>query len=176
MMAAAFKRVSGFSLMEMVLTIAIISVSLVVLITAFGGLAKRTADPVLQAKAAFLGQAYMDEIITKRFDEQSPIGGTPACDASSCSATLGPDALPSGATESRTDYDDVDDYTGLIETPSLNALGAARPEYDGFQIAVQVRYAGGDFGRPSHTLKRIEVTVTPPGENGIRFTAYRGNY
>jgi MSHA pilin protein MshD len=175
MMALAYRE-RGFSLMEMVLTIAIVSVSLVVLITAFGGVAKRTADPIVQAKAAFLGQAYMDEIITKRFDEQSPVGGIPPCDAGSCSSTLGPDPLPSGATEGRTDYDDVDDYNGLIETPSLNALGSARPEYEGFRINVQVTYAGSVFGRPDHTMKQIDVTVIPQGETGIRFTAYRGNY
>lgn len=167
---------AGFSLIEIVLTIAIIGVALTVMIAAWAQMAKRTGDPFFQAKAAFLGQAYIEEILTKRFDENTPVGGLPACTATNCSSALGPDAQSNGSTELRSAFDDVDDYNGLVETPSENALGLVRPEYNDYQVSIVVAYAGGDFSRPAHTAKKVDVWVTPPGETAIRFTAYRGNY
>jgi len=160
----------GFSLIESILTIVIISISLVVLISAWSGAAKRSGDPFWHAKAAYLGQAYIEEILTKRFDENTPVGGSPPCSSVSCSGTLGPES------ETRSQYDDVDDYHNLSESPSENALGIVRPEYQRYRVAVQVTYAGADFSRPVRTLKKIVVTVTPPDEAPQRFVAYRGNY
>lgn len=168
---------SGFSLVETILTIVIISISLVVLISAWGQSAKHSGDPFWHAKAAYLGQAYIEEIITKRFDENTPLGGHPACTSSSCSSTLGIDKLSDGITdETRSLFDDVDDYHGLNETPSENALGIIRPEYNNYQVSVGVVYAGAELGRPARTVKRINVTVTPPGESAQQFVIYRGNY
>lgn len=160
----------GFSLVESILTIAIIGVALVVLVSAWGQTAKRSADPFWQAKAAYLGQAYIEEILTKSFDENTPVGGQPACTSATCSTTLGPESEVRGV------YDDVDDYNGLNEAPSENALGVVRPEYNNYRVAVTVSYAGGEIGRPNHTVKKIEVRVTPPGEQMQRYTVYRGNY
>jgi MSHA pilin protein MshD len=167
---------AGFSLIEIVLTIAIIGVALTVMIAAWAQMAKRTGDPFFQAKAAFLGQAYIEEILTKRYDENTPVGGLPACISANCSSILGPDTHSNGSTEPRSLFDDVDDYNGLVEAPSENALGVVRPEYDSYQVSITVSYAVGDFSRPTHTAKRIDVLVTPPGETALRFTAYRGNY
>lgn len=164
---------SGFSLIESILTIVIISISLVVLISAWSGAAKRSGDPFWHAKAAYLGQAYIEEILTKRYDENTPVGGLPACTTATCTAeaSFGPEG-----SESRATFDDVDDYDGLSETPSENALGVVRDEYNSYQVEVNVSYAGTDFSRPDRTLKLIEVLVTPPGETTQRFTVYRGNY
>lgn len=168
---------SGFSLVETVLTIVIISISLVVLISAWSGAAKRSGDAFWQAKTAYLGQAYLEEVMTKRFDENTPVGGIPACTSATCSAVLGVDKLSDGVTdEPRAQFDDVDDYNGLVESPSVNALGIVRPEYARYQVAIAVSYAGADFGRPARTLKKISITVTPPGEAPQLFVVYRGNY
>lgn len=162
---------SGFSLVETILTIVIISISLVVLVSAWGQSARHSGDPFWHAKAAYLGQAYLEEILTKRFDENTPVGGQPACTSTTCSAVLGADAG-----ETRALFDDVDDYHGLNETPSENALGVIRPEYSSYQVTVSVSYAGVELGRPAATVKRINVTVTPPGESAQLFVVYRGNY
>ena len=168
---------SGFSLVETILTIVIISISLVVLVSAWGQSAKHSGDPFWHAKAAYLGQAYIEEILTKRFDENTPVGGQPACTNSTCSVTLGVDKLADGITDETRDlFDDVDDYDGLNETPSENALGVIRPEYNNYQVIVNVSYAGAELGRPVKTIKRINVSVIPPGESTQLFVVYRGNY
>ncbi|MCV6605163.1 MAG: hypothetical protein OIF34_07645, partial [Porticoccaceae bacterium] len=94
----------------------------------------------------------------------------PPCSSTSCSAVLGPEG------ETRATFDDVDDYDGLNEAPSENALGIVRPEYQNYRIAVQVSYAHDDFSRIARTVKRVEVAVTPPGQSVQRFVAYRGNF
>ncbi|WP_036552075.1 type IV pilus modification PilV family protein [Neptunomonas japonica] len=162
---------SGFSLVETILTIVIISISLVVLVSAWGQAARQSADPFWHAKAAYLGQAYIEEILTKRYDENTPVGGQPACSSTTCSTTLGAETG-----ETRALFDDVDDYNGLNETPSENALGDVRPEYNNYQVEVSISYAGGELGVSATTMKRINVTVTPPGESPQQFVVYRGNY
>lgn len=162
---------SGFSLVETILTIVIISISLVVLVSAWGQSARQSADPFWHAKAAYLGQAYIEEILTKRYDENTPVGGQPACTSTSCSAILGADTG-----ETRAVFDDVDDYHGLNESPSENALGLVRPEYNNYQVEVSISYAGNELGVSASTMKRINVTVTPPGESPQQFVVYRGNY
>jgi MSHA pilin protein MshD len=174
---------SGFSLVETILTIVIISIALVALVSAWGQSARHSGDPFWHVKAAYLGQAYIEEILTKRFDENTPVGGQPACTSTTCSAMLGVDKLSDGVTDETRDlFDDVDDYHGLNETPSVNALGVIRPEYNRYQVAVSVTYAEGEVSlagggaRAGKTVKRINVTVTPPGESAQLFVVYRGNY
>src|SRR5699024_6397302 len=97
--------------------------------------------------------SYLDEILSKRFDEQSPANGIPPCWDGATSSTecteesaFGPDAG-----ESRETYDDVDDYHGLTEGqgyayPLRDALGIERQGYEGYRVEIQVRYLQSGAG------------------------------
>ncbi len=134
----------------------------------------RSVSPVIQVKAAQLAQAYLEEIGLKRFDELSPVGNGLRCDAPSqtpCSGTLA-----SEGGEDRTTYDDIDDFNGLSESPPRDALNVARSGFNGFSVAVNVTYAGGDLGFPARSLKKVELTVTTSGGDQFVFSQYKGNF
>ncbi len=194
--AGGHKKNSGLTIIEMVVTIVILAIAMTALSTLLSTGSNRGADTLLELRAVALGQSYMDEIMGRRFDENSNPRGVPPCrPASPCTAegSFGPDT---GETE-RIEYDDVDDYDGLDEgdgsvgdAPLLDAEGNERVGYGNFRVQVSVRYlnigAGGEeenLGVNANDLnnetdaKLVTVTVsyrTRP--EGIKFSAYKANF
>ncbi|WP_067863227.1 prepilin-type N-terminal cleavage/methylation domain-containing protein [Neptuniibacter marinus] len=170
----------GFSLVEVVITIVIIGVALTAAIAGWGNIARHSSDVMWQTRVSYLGQAYLEEILSRRYDELTPAGGSPLCDPCTAEGSFGPDG-----SETRETFDDVDDYHGLTENAvglfnSLVTAGGIQ-SYNGYQVSVQVQYAGDSyFSASNHELvKQIVVTVTPPqntGQNPVQFSALRGNY
>lgn len=159
----------GATLVELVMTIVIISVAIAGVVGAFSLIAGRSADPLNQSRAVSLAQLYMDEILAKRFAEGSPVGGgqTAAADCGDIGADGG---------ESRNDFDDVDDYDGLDSAPE-NSEEAALSGYNGFNVSISVECAGSEVGLTSDDLaKRIDILITDPSGNDYQFSAYRGNF
>ncbi len=135
----------------------------------------QSATPILQVKAAELGQAYLEEIMLRRFDENSPAGNGKRCRSTSapfCSTTLG---LDPGET-SRSDFDDVDDYAVINNEAPRDINGNLRPGFSGFSVDVSVFYAGSDLGLANNDMKRVEVTITTPESNRFVFSQYKGNF
>jgi MSHA pilin protein MshD len=174
-------RSKGFSLIELIIGIVTLAIALVLVFTLLYPQAFRSAEPVLQLRAAALGQALMDEIIAKSFDEQSTrSGGLIRCDGvggPSCTdaASFGPDS------ESRTTFDDVDDYHQLQTTfPTLanaegNSLAARYPRF-GFNITVCYSDAGGSCVAGRTAFKRVLVTISTPLGQEFDFAVIKGNY
>lgn len=170
----------GFSLVEVIITIVIISVALTAAIAGWGNIAKHSSDVMWQTRVSYLGQAYLEEILSRRYDETTPIGGSPICNPCTAEGSFG-----SEGTETRETYDDVDDYHGLNE----NAVGLFNQlvtsggieSYRNYQVSVQVSYVGATYFSPAQNalVKQVIVTVTPPGNTGqgaVEFSALRGNY
>jgi len=185
MMKAAAEK--GFSLVEVVITIVIIGIALVAAISGWGNIARHSADVMWQSKVAYLGQAYLEEILARRFDENTPIGGgacTPACSDESTefgvTTSTGPYTSLDG--ESRENFDDVDDFHGVSE----NAIGlfvgliGEVQAYDNYTVSVDVSYVGSTYLAGSNELlKQVRVTVTPPANTGqgpVVFSAIKGSY
>ena len=80
----------------------------------------------------------MEEILGRRYDERSPSGGVPPC-SSTTTACSTAGAFNDG--ETRAQFDDVDDYNGLVEQPPRDVNGNPRPDYDSYRVAVSVAYA-----------------------------------
>ncbi len=165
---------SGFTLVELVITIIITSIAMVMFAGIYTSTQVNSVSPVIQVKAAELAQAYLEEISLKRFDENSPIGNQFGCDQASqpiCSNTLA-----SEPGETRAIFDDVDDYNNLNESPPRDALGNIRNGFDNFSANVSVSYAGADQGFTARDLKRIQITVTSPDNGQFVFSVYKGNF
>ena len=169
-------RAAGATLVELIVTIVIMAIALTSLAMTVSFSASHTADSMYQVKVAELGQAYLEEILSKRFDENSPVGGIPACypGGTVCGA-IGIEA------EARATFDDVDDYHGLDETPPRDSLGNIRNNYTGYRVEVNVAYVS-PAQVTSHGLddvtdaKLVTVTVSPPSGTSNIFTAYKGNF
>lgn len=177
MLATARKKQGGFTLVETIIAIALLAIALVPLTLSYSFSASHSADAMIEVRVAELGQAYVEEILSKRFDENSAVGGVPAC-----SATTTPcGAIGIDGGESRATFDDVDDYDGLDEQPPRDSTDNVRPGYVGFRVEVAVAYANGsevtNYNLDATTdLKRILVRVHPPAGAATEFEVYRGNF
>jgi MSHA pilin protein MshD len=181
----------GFTLIEIVLTIVILGAVAGIMVPFFNAIV-RSPDPVIRERAISLGQAMMDEIMAKRWDENTPMGGGPLITTESArgtaapAAALGPDGvLP--AIEARIDFDDVDDYNGLSE-PDIagnfqdqNGAAFAMP---GYIRAVTVSYIASatspiDQNTPAAAgitdTKLVVVTITSPLGEVFNFIAVACN-
>jgi MSHA pilin protein MshD len=165
---------NGFTLIEIIVTIIVTAIAFTAMTVWLFNANLSSVDPLLSTRAAELGQAYLEEILAKRFDENTASGGAQRCDESgqpACSATLGADAG-----ETRADYDDVDDYHNLVDNGAVNALGQPRNNYAQYRVSISVAYAGAEFGLPTTAAKRIDVTVQHASAGTMVFSAYRGNF
>ncbi|MDF0751286.1 type II secretion system GspH family protein [Marinobacter sp. 71-i] len=157
----------GATLVELVMTIVIISVAIAGVVGAFALITGRSADPLNQTRAVELAQLYMDEIISKKYDDATRQGGTPKY-SGNCDIKV-----ESG--ETRASYDDVDDYHNTVNEPPESAESALSG-YSGFAVNITVACAGDEVGLPVSEAKRIDLAITAPGGQAFSFSAYRANF
>lgn len=170
------KRTTGFTLVELIMTLVIISIASVGIFSALSFALKHQSDGIWRSKSIALAESYTDQIMMRRFDEASPLGGVPACLPAQCSASA---AFDDG--ESRAHFDDVDDYDGLDDMPPLDEGGVPLNGFAGYRVAVAVRYATAtevaSFALNDPTdMKLITVSVTPPGKPAMDFRVVRANF
>jgi MSHA pilin protein MshD len=181
----------GLTLIEMVLTILILSIALVTVSSFLSSGVSRSADTTLELRSVALAQSYLSEILGKRFDENSAPRGIPPCSGScTVEGSLGPDVG-----ESREDFDDVDDYHGLDQgvdqvDPLQDAEGSTRTGYDNFRVQISVRYMDVGVAGEEENLavaandlddnedaKLITVTVSYTADaEGVSYSAYKANF
>lgn len=169
---------SGFTMVELIMTIVIMGIASVGIFSALSfGLAHQ-ADGLPRAQAVALAQAYFDEIMAKRYDENSAVGGLPPSSVATtaCSA---PGSFDDG--ESRAQFDDVDDYHSLDDQPPRYADGTTITAYASFRVQVSVRYVTAgeaiSLGVASTSdAKVIDLTISSPTATGTRFFLVRANF
>lgn len=146
----------GFTLVELVVFMVVVSLALSALLYVFNFSILHSVDPVARVKALEKTQALLDEILARRFDENTPTGGFPACNSAGGSACAGISA--------DTGYDDVGDYHGYSDTDA------------GFSTSVTVQNAGAEIGITASDGRRITVTTQMPDGRRITLSAYKVNY
>jgi len=168
-----FKK--GFTLMETVISIIIVAVAIVGILSVIYNVTQKGINPVMELKACELGQAMLDEIILKRWDEDTPLGGG---HINTALANIGTEA---GET-SRQDFDDVDDYDGYSDGTSSEPLkdeaGNTLTGFDGFSRSVSVVFekpTGAPAGIDEKNYKKITVKVILPTGEEISFVTYKTN-
>ena len=161
----------GVTLVELVISIVIISIAMVAVLSSFGLSISRSADPLWQNKSLKLAQLYLDEILAKSYDHASPLGGVPHVASPSCAG------LGAETGETRATFNDVDDYNGLVDAPPVSLIGALDASYARYAVSVTVSCDGTDVGASGNShAKKILVQVTPPDQSPIAFAAYKGNF
>ena len=168
----------GFTLIELTIGIAVLSVALLVMTGALFPQIERSTDPWFQVRSAELAQSMMNEILARKFDENSFVTGNLRCgeddgvsSASACVTQLALDNCNSTEEASRADFDDVDDFncfsaTGDQITDITNT--ALIDVYRAFTVNVAVDYAG--------SAKIVVVTITPPRGSPVVYSSYKANY
>lgn len=173
----------GFTLIEISISIAAAGILFLLVLNAYRILVIQGADPLYSMRAAELGQSYLEEILGKRFAENSPLGNALRCGDTTtvpaqpaCSA-LGIDSGETAGAQNI--FDDVDDYSTL--TQAVNAQprdqsNNVRSGYENFHVVVTVVNAGGEVGLSGGDAKRIDVTIIDPAGAKYLFSAYKTNF
>lgn len=149
----------GFTLIELVAFMVVVSVALVALMRVYTLAAQNNVDPVVQMRALECAQAKLDEILARKFDENTPTGGVPACGSGEPGATACAGISPDAG------LDDVGDYHNQLDTTKASC-----------RITVQVIEAGAALGLGNTLARRIDVNATSDGGGAARLSAYKVNF
>jgi MSHA pilin protein MshD len=157
----------GFSLVEVIVAIVVLSVAAVGVTLVYTSTARGSAEALINKQALAVAEAMLEEIQLAAFS--NPAGGF---------------AGPGAGQNDRQNYDDVSDYHGFattgyykIDTPS------GTPDLAGYNVAVTVAataftegpVAGDDIGAADSKL--ITVTVTHPASGlSVILAGYKINY
>jgi MSHA pilin protein MshD len=151
------KRTSvGFTLIEVIIFIVVVSVGLVGILLISNTVVKSSADPMVRKQAIAIAESIMEEVTQKEFSD--------------------PDGVQ-GAETTRATMDDVDDFNGKTQTlfNSSSGTGGWPAALDGYQVAIAVASDTTVVGSVATPAKQITVTVSRGGES-ITLVGYRGNY
>ena len=168
MSSKSFVRAAGFTLVEMVIAIVIISVGPAGVLLAFNTSVRSSADPLIHKQMLAVAEEMMEEILLKPFAVSGP---PPTNSLKSCGG---------GAPPSRSAFDDVSDYDGYqtsgvcdIDGEVVDGLGA---------YSLQVTIGGGGLGSAAgggvvdgKKTKKITVKVSH-GTESISLNGWRTWY
>ena len=160
----SLRRQAGVTLVELVISIVIISVALVGVLLVMNQTTRHSADPLVQHQAVAAAQSYLEEILLKGFRDPS--------------LAPDPDAgkVCPGAEGGRALYDNVCDYAGIDDNGARDQSGTAIAGLDGYRVRVEVRCdaslhtLAGNADCEATDVLRVDVRVTHAGLAGLDIT------
>ncbi len=150
------KFIQGVTLIELVISIVIISIAVTGIMMLFIGTTKSSADPMVRAQALAIAQSYVDEIIMQPYVNDGPTSG-------------------------RANYNEVDDYNAITSGSAIeDQFGNSIPALAAYRAEVQVENCNTTIcSNPFNSInaKKITVNISHSGLGiKIPLTAYRTDY
>ena len=139
----------GFSLIELIITIVVLAIALTVIFLALDTSVSHSADPMIESQAVAIGQAYLGEILNKSYTD-----------------------LPCPTPCTRANYNDIDDYNGLVNDGAENQFGQPVPGLGAYDVTVSVTSTSLS-GTPA---KLVTVLVTHDPDVDVTLSAYATGY
>ena len=141
---------SGVTLIELVISIVIIAIAASAVLGVLASSVGRSADSMVMSQAVAIAEAYLEEITLKSFAD--------------------PDGVEPEA--NRVDFDDVDDYDGLVDVGARDQFGVAIAALSQYTVAVTVAQSTALTGVPG-AEERVDVTVTYAPNVTVALSAYK---
>ena len=145
---------AGVTLVELILSMVIISIAVTGIFSVMNFTVSHSADPVVQHQAIAIAEAYLEEIQLQSFTD--------------------PDGTDAG--ETRATYDNVTDYNGLTDVGVhnqqdvlLNNLSSYNVNLSSYNVSVTV----ADQTVSGIAAKKVTVTVSGPGVSGLDLVGYK---
>jgi MSHA pilin protein MshD len=161
--SSTISNAHGVTLVELIISMVIISIALVGVLSVMNFTTGRSADPMIQHQAIAIAEAYMEEILLQGYE--NPDGGYEGSD--------------------RDKFDDVDDYDDLkddgarnqISPDVISGLGnyTVTVDVEEFTAAIEPYKRLGPVGKKVDT-KKITVTVAHDTMGSIDLVGYRTEY
>ncbi len=130
-------RQRGATLVEVVISIVVVAVAVTAVLGVLSTSVGRSADALIVTQAVSVANAYLEEIALKPFDDPDGMDG---------------EAL-------RADFDDIDDYDGLVDAGAADQFGNPIAALSGYTVSVAVSPSAALPGVPVGDAMRIDVRV-----------------
>jgi len=136
----------GVTLVELIVSIVIISVALSGVLLVMNYTTSHSADPMIEYQAVAIGEAYLEEILLQSYND------------------------PGGDAEAgRSDFDDVGDYNNLTDVGARDQNGQAIVGLESYTVSVAVADLPA-FGPAGQTVPARRVTVTVQHNSGVNLS------
>jgi MSHA pilin protein MshD len=147
-------RERGVTLIELVISIVVIAIAASAVLGVLSSSVGRSADAMVLSQAVSIGEAYLEEIMLKPFAD--------------------PDSIPVEAT--RGDFDDVDDYNGLVDVGARDQFGNAIAGLSGYTVTVTVTSSAALPSVLVADAKRVDVRVIFPPNVNLTLSGYKTSF
>lgn len=149
-MTGSGKHSGGFTLIELVISMVVVSIALGGVLMVMNYTVQHSADPMLQHQAVAIAESYLEEVLLRPYSDPDGTDGE----------TL------------RNLLDDVDDYDGWKDVGARDQEGTAITGLESYTVTVNVT----DAVLNTVACKKVTVTVSHSGGVNLKLSGYRANY
>ena len=154
MMRSKLHQQRGVTLVELLVSIVIVSIAAGAVLGALSLTVQGSADPMIRHQSAAIAEAYLEEILLKPITDPDGIDGEVA----------------------RIDFDDVDDYDGLTDIGASDQFGNPIASLADYDVSVSVTASAGLPAAPRADALRIDVNVVRSTDINFTLSGYRLRY
>ena len=182
------RSVGGFTLIELIVFIVIVSVSVAGVLLAINTATRSGTDPMIRKNAIAIAEGMLEEVSLMPFtfcdadDPQATTATSSAVGAAGCTSAATVNAIGPEAGETRyasaTPFDHVDDYSGFSMNPIVDITNTAIGTLTSYSATVSVAatalgsIAATDAQGQANALL-ITVTVSGPQNTTVVLQGYR---
>lgn len=150
-MSFSSKSQRGVTLVELLVSIVIVSIAASGVLGVLSMTTAASADPMIRHQAAAIAEAYLEEIMLKPIADPDGIDGEAA----------------------RADYDDLDDYDGLADAGARDQFGSPIAGLANYNVTVSVAPSSGLPSVPAADALRVDVVVSHTADINFVLSGYR---
>lgn len=186
-------KIKGFTLIELVVAIVILSIGTAAFLTLVLNTTKNSVDPQIRVQANAIAQAYLEEIMLSSFcdpdwdpnldADADPLTNPQNCPAD-CTSSVCTVCKVSGTgwtTEaSRNLYDDVCDYTAINSATATDRNGLSLGTVGDYTVTVTINDVGVSLNTSATSnagqVVRIDVDVSHASGATANLSSFKTNY
>lgn len=150
-MIAHPKNQGGVTLIELLVSIVIVSIAAGGVLGVLSMTTAASADPMIRHQAAAIAESYLEEILLKPVSDPDGTDGEGA----------------------RADFDDLDDYDGLVDAGARDQFGTPIAGLGNYTVAVSVGPSSALPSVPMVDTLRVDVVVSHGSEINFVLSGYR---
>jgi len=144
-------RELGVALIELVVSIVIVSIAAASVLGLLSRTTEHSADAMIISQAVSIAEAYLEEISLKPFADPDGVDGE----------------------GNRADFDDVDDYDGLVDAGAADQFGNPIAALSGYTVTVTVTGSAALPTVPAADAARVDVRVGFPPSVNLTLSGYK---
>jgi MSHA pilin protein MshD len=142
------------TLVELIIAIVVIAISVGAVLGVLTSNVQHSADAMVISQAAAIAEAYLEEVSLKPFVDPDGVDGEAA----------------------RVDFDDVDDYHGLVDAGAVDQFGSPIGALGAYTVSITVTPSAALPNVPLADALRVDVTVARAPYVNFVLSGYRARY